>query len=489
MFTEIVGVGTRSGVHVYDLRRGTKLAQCTGVAVGGRQAFGMNDTWVVAANEKKAMCHVYMLNRGDASAKLTFPFPEEIACMHVLDGGRYIAAGARSGRILMWATASGRMLGAWDAHYGAVTALDSSDGVLVSGGEDAAAHVWVLSQALDRLARGDAAVTPLASITEHTMGITAVRVTQASVLAGRGRIYTASRDHTCKLWRVHGEHDGEHSAGCAELLATLLYPAVVNDIAVDASETRVFAATAAGLYQTSLYTYTQARPGAAPELTARGGTGDVVVSEGHTEYVAAEADVAAVGLSLDGTLLVSAARGGAVRVWDTASRQCLRTISDKQLDSGATQVSVRLAPPQLGGPRTLASVGLTRPDSLAEAVVAPRIAAISFAPLQRLLRDGGATEAAASEAAVRTRLAATAAREEMARFDMRLNRETPYGATARGDERLLAALQPSDGSAKKQVADLLQQMERLQRHNARTRALNDALYQGAVSEWLSGHNA
>ncbi|KAJ2342862.1 Pre-rRNA-processing protein ipi3, partial [Coemansia sp. RSA 2618] len=336
MFTEIVGVGTANGVQVYDLRRGTKLAQCTGVGIGGRQAFGMSDSWVAGVSEKRAVCHVYMLNRGDASAKLVFPFPEEIACVQVLDGGRCIAAGAKSGRILVWATASGRMLGAWDAHYGAVTALSSSDGVLVSGGEDAAAHVWVLAQALDQLARGDTAVAPIASAAEHTMAIAAVHVTPG-VLAGRGRMYTAARDHTCKQWRVRVERDGDRYAGRAELLATLLYEASVRDIAVDAGETRVFAATAAGLFQTNLYAHTRASPddvGAQAELAALGGTGSAVYSEGHVQFVAAETDVVAVGLSHDGTLAVSASRDGTVRVWDAGSRQCLRTISDKQLAGG-----------------------------------------------------------------------------------------------------------------------------------------------------------
>ncbi|KAJ2274290.1 hypothetical protein EV176_003047, partial [Coemansia sp. RSA 451] len=391
----------------------------------------------------------------------------------VLDGGRYLVAGAKSGRILVWATASGRMLGAWDAHYGAVTALGSSDGVLVSGGEDAAAHVWVLAQALDQLARGDSAVTPIASAAEHTMAISSVHVTPG-VLAGRGRIYTAARDHTCKQWRVRVERQGPRYAGRTELLATLLYTTAISDIAVDASETRVFVATAAGLFQSNLYAHTQAGADGTGALTALGGTGSAVYSENHVQFAAAETDVVAVGLSCDGTLAVSASRDGVVRVWDTGSRQCLRTISDKQLAGGVSGVSVQLAPPQLGGPRTLATAGLLRPDAMAEAVVAPHISSISFAPLQRLLR-ADTTEATAFEAAVKTRLSGS--RESMAQFDAQLRQDSAYSPTSRADSRLLGALRPADGSARKQVADLQQQMERLQRHNARTRALNDELYQ------------
>ncbi|KAJ2683135.1 Pre-rRNA-processing protein ipi3, partial [Coemansia spiralis] len=197
---------------------------------------------------------------------------------------------------------------------------------------------------------------------------------------------------------------------------------------------------------------------------------------GHVQYPAAEARIAAVRLSLDGTLLVSATSEGVVRVWDTASRQCLRTISDKQLGSGVTQLAVRLAPPQLGGPRVLAGAGQPR-------AAAQKITSISFAPLQRLAREGGTGEATAFDAAVKARLCG--ARDDMARFDAALSSDAPYGETARGDLQLLGGLRAVDGSAKRQVASLHQQLERLQRHSARMRLLNDELYQGAVTEWLS----
>ncbi|KAJ2548007.1 Pre-rRNA-processing protein ipi3, partial [Coemansia sp. RSA 1836] len=307
MFTEIVAVGTKHGIQVYDLRRGTRLAQGLGVGVEGRQGFCLTDTWVAAVNEKKPVCHVYMLNRGDTGAKIVFPFPEEIVCLHAIAGGKYLAAGAKSGRVLVWATASGRLLRAWDAHYGAVTSLASSEGVLLSGGDDAAVHVWALSQAIDQTALGDSAVTPVVSLTEHTMAITALQAAQCGLLSGKGRIYTASRDHTCKQWRLRIEHDGERYVGKAELLATLLYPATVNDIAVDKGETRVFAATAAGIFQTNLYAYRKTSSdgvqGGGIELAALGGTGDAVFSENHIQYPSAEAGVVAISLSWDGSLL------------------------------------------------------------------------------------------------------------------------------------------------------------------------------------------
>ncbi|KAI9506738.1 WD40-repeat-containing domain protein [Coemansia spiralis] len=481
MFTEIVAAGTKSGIQIYDLRRGTKLAQSLGVSIEGRQGFGMCATWVAAANTKKPMCHVYMLNRGDTGEKLVFPFPEEITCVHVLDEeGRYIAAGAKSGRIMIWSTASGRMLRSWDAHYGAVVSLASGEGILLSGGEDAAVHIWVLSQVLDQSSIGDTAVIPAVSLTEHTLAITAVYVAQAAVLSGRSRVYTASKDHTCKQWRVYMEYDGEKYVGKAELLATFLYPGIINDIVVDKGETRVFAATAAGLYQTNLFAYRKfssddTTHNTEVELLALGGTGGEVFSEHHCEYPIAEARVVAVALNFDGTLLVSATAVGDIRVWDVASRQCLRTINDKQLNTGVTQLSVRLAPPQLAGPRALV---------IAEQPVTCKISAISFAPLQRLAQEASAKTTTAFEASVKQKLADSTT--GMACFENALHGQTPYSQTSWKALDLLEELRPSNNgsSSEQKIADLLQQIERLQKHHARTRRLNDELYQGAVTEWL-----
>ncbi|KAJ1808602.1 Pre-rRNA-processing protein ipi3, partial [Coemansia sp. RSA 2599] len=373
------------------------------------------------------VCHVHILNRGDASAKLVFPLPEEITCVHSVDSGRLLVAGARSGRILVWAPASGRLLRSWDAHYGAVTALASGEGVLVSGGEDAAVHVWVLSQVL--VHDGDVPAAPIATMSEHTMPVTSLHVSGLPLLSGRGRVYSASRDHTCKQWRVRVENsdDGKEAraSGQVDLLGTLLYPAAVRDISVDLSETRVFAATAAGVFQTNLYRRTEESSNGSA-LVALGGTSSAVISDGHVAYPAAESDVISVSLSMDATLLVTAVPSGVVRVWDTASQQCLRTLSDKTLATGVQQLSIRMAPPQLGGPRASASAGLQRPSL-------------------------GIGSLSAFDAPVRTRLADTAG--DMKRFEMGLVGCSTYSETSRGDMELLAAaLSPSDSSAERQIA-------------------------------------
>ncbi|KAJ2594881.1 hypothetical protein GGF39_004048 [Coemansia sp. RSA 1721] len=431
-----------------------------------------------------------MLNRGDTSAKLVFPLPEELVCLHSISNGQYIVGGAKSGRILIWAPSSGRLLRSWDAHYGAVTCLDShDDGVLISGGEDAAVHVWMLSQILEF--NSDILVTPMATMAEHTMPVTSIHVSNGSLLSGKGRVYSASRDHTCKQWRVRVESidNGKETkiSGRVELLATLLYPSAVRSIVVDLQETRVFVATTSGVFQTNLYQVVDGK-GNGSSVVSIGGSSTAVISEGHIKYPALEQDMVAVSLSIDATLLVTAISSGVVRVWDTASRQCLRTLTDKSLLTGVQQLFISLAPPQLGGPRATATSGLHRPPVLTDTVIAPKISSISFMPLQRIApaiqQQTTANSFSAFDAPVRTKLKDTA--EDIKMFEDSLVGKMVYSETARGDMELVNALvRPQDESSERLVADLLRQTDRLQRHHARTRRLNDELYQGAVTEWLA----
>ncbi|KAJ2660073.1 Pre-rRNA-processing protein ipi3 [Coemansia sp. RSA 1200] len=389
---------------------------------------------------------------------------------------------------MIWATASGRMLRSWDAHYGAVTSLCSGEGVLVSGGEDAAVHIWMLSQAMDHFAARDAAAMPVVSLMGHTLAVTTLHMAGPGILAGRGRLYTASKDHTCKQWRVRIGHNREDYVGSAELLSTLLYPGIVNDIAVDKGETRVFAATGAGLFQTNLFAYGKSSPQSGTEhaevgLVALGGTGDVVLSKHNFRYPTTYKNIAALCLNFDGTLLVSASESGDTRVWDTASRQCLRTISDKHLGSGVVQLSSRLAPPQLGGPRASVHTGLLRPETIVEQPVPHKISEISFTPLQRLVQGAESRTSTAFEALIKKKL--VDATRDMAQFEASLEDSTPYGGqTSRADIAVLENLRPQNGSSERQIVELQQQMERLQTHHSRTRRLNDELYQSAVTEWL-----
>lgn len=63
-------------------------------------------------------------------------------------------AGGNSGTLYVWELSTGRLLRSWPAHYKAVSCLAflEAGGILVSGGEDTLANVWVLADVLDAAA-------------------------------------------------------------------------------------------------------------------------------------------------------------------------------------------------------------------------------------------------------------------------------------------------------------------------------------------------
>ena len=65
--------------------------------------------------------------------------------------GLYLFAGGRSVKMYVWELSTGSLLNAWNGHYKSVTNLkmDASGMLLVSGGDDAMMHLWLLPQLLD----------------------------------------------------------------------------------------------------------------------------------------------------------------------------------------------------------------------------------------------------------------------------------------------------------------------------------------------------
>ncbi|ORX68659.1 hypothetical protein DL89DRAFT_181750 [Linderina pennispora] len=298
---------------------------------------------------------------------------------------------------------------------------------------------------------------PWPAWTDHTMPITAISA-MSGVLAGRGRVVSAARDQTCKVWQVNVQRGEGSYTGNACVLATLLFPAPVNDVAVDSQQTRVFAATASGVFQTNLYQ-------SAAALVD-------VVAEPHKEFPHAE-NVSSVALSMDGSVLVAMGDSG-LRVWDVASRQCVRTVADRQMAAGtAGKLRVMLAPAQLGGPSSTTTVGCARPAT-AQQLGAARISEFSLLPLQRLERRSGDVPSTAFAATIKTQLPDST--RDMERF--------LANAVQTRDMQMVRRLAPGSGGEQR-VAELTRLVGRLEEHHRRTRRLNDELYQGAVTEWLA----
>ncbi|KAJ1929978.1 Pre-rRNA-processing protein ipi3 [Tieghemiomyces parasiticus] len=457
---------------------------------------------------ERPMVHCFTWNRDQAFLK--FPCPERLAVLELSYSGRWAVAGTPSGRLYVWETSTGQLVRSWDAHYRAVTALRFArdDSFLVSGSEDAVVSVWELAEMLEPVgyattgpARGsrsgdatgttEATPTPLYTWAEHTLPIT-------NIVCGYGlgpatRTITVSRDRTCKVW--------DHSTG--ELLTTLLLPAAITAVTLDSVEARLYLGTDTGvIWRVELYERARmAVPStdAFAMATAEVPTGDWVAVGGEQQIVDVGSRVnrddrtswptfnghttAVTGLqlSLDGTLLVSSDQAGRCVVWDTASREQLRTFDQHR--GPVSNLIVALRPPELSE--------LSMLDAAAK-----RLPAIQ--PFKRLVTDPTAATANSNTGAPTLDPAQflTGHERELEHIlaDVygadgdHFGREDLYTARLEG----LDALNTDDGSGQKaakddqedKVAQLQAELAKVQSHYARLRRLNEDLYNMTVDQVL-----
>ncbi|CAM6106553.1 unnamed protein product [Calypogeia fissa] len=223
--------------------------------------------------------------------------------------GTYLAGGGLSGRIYLWEVASGKLLRVWSGHYKAVSCLvfSDDDSLLISGADDGLVNVWPLFRVLDiaEEAQGETQITSLYGWSDHTLPVT-------GLLAGSGGpsaiVVSCSLDHTCKIW----------SLALGTLLRSIVFPTALNAVILDPGEYALYAGGTDGrIFITALNFGVPTASG----ILADGLLGTDAALIGHTRAVTALA------FSMDGVSLVSGSEDCTARLWDTVSRQVLRTFT------------------------------------------------------------------------------------------------------------------------------------------------------------------
>lgn len=216
--------------------------------------------------------------------------------------GNYLIGGGASGDIYVWEVLTGRLLKRWHAHYRAVTCLTLSDdeSLLISGAEDGCVRVWSLFMMFDDVRREESRHPYVHSFLEHTLRVTDVK-------SGHGGsnavIISASEDRTCKVW----------SLATGRLLRNIVFPTIIDTIAIDAGEYVFYAGGGDGkIYIAALN---------APATSS---------SEYGMHIVGSLADqsraVTSLAFCADGISLASGSEDGLIRIWDTRIRNIVRML-------------------------------------------------------------------------------------------------------------------------------------------------------------------
>lgn len=316
--------------------------------------------------------------------------------------------------------------------------------------------------------------TPYHAWSEHTLPVTDVVCGVGSF--GTARVFTASLDHTVKVWDL--------STGT--LLTTLLFPSFVSSMAVDPTETRLYAGCGKEglIVQASLYRRKEGSQRSRSAYEAIGGN----AVEGGVEHVGIEDNDAGVtfrsaapespvtenvvtclSINLDGTLLVAGCGDGTVIVWDTASRQAIRTFSQHKGSGSITCAQILLKPADLGG---MAALGVNGK---------PKVPVIQ--PFKRVMKLAGNAES--YDEGVTIELPGSSGDQRMLQRDLDnsdLLRPLHESRTTIASLQTLTSTSALESRAQRLTEDL----GRVHEHHLRIRAANDELWQVTVSEVMKG---
>ncbi|KAG0589114.1 hypothetical protein M758_2G245100 [Ceratodon purpureus] len=235
---------------------------------------------------------------------------EPIGPLACTSDGAYLAGGGASGRIYFWEVATGQLLRLWPAHYKNVSCLvfSDDDSLLISGADDGLINVWPLLRVLDMGEDNQGAEGQVAAMygwSDHTLPVT-------GLLAGSGGpnavVVSCSLDHTCKIW----------SLALGTLLRSIVFPTALNAVVLDPGEYALYAGGADGrIFITALNFGVPISSG----ILADGILGTDAALIGHSRAVTSLA------FSMDGVSLVSGSEDCTARLWDTTSKQVLRTFT------------------------------------------------------------------------------------------------------------------------------------------------------------------
>ncbi|XP_044110655.1 WD repeat-containing protein 18 isoform X2 [Neovison vison] len=243
--------------------------------------------------------------------------PGPVTCLTTSPNGLYVLAGIAES-IYLWEVSTGNLLVILSRHYQDVSCLqftgDSSH--FLSGGKDCLVLAWGLCSVLQ--ADPSRTPSPRHVWSRHTLPITDLHCGFGGPLA---RVASSSLDQTVKLWEV--------SSG--DLLLSVLFDVGIMAVTMDLAEYHVFCGGSDGsIFQVDLCT----GPGQ-KEKSFQPEQDSGKVFRGHRNQVTC------LSVSTDGSVLLSGSHDETVRLWDTRSKQCIRTVT---LKGPVTNAAIMLAP-------------------------------------------------------------------------------------------------------------------------------------------------
>eukprot|EP01080_Neovahlkampfia_damariscottae_P003112 gene3112-5282_t len=260
-------------------------------------------------NDKPAV-HVYSLKKEQPVFQCSLS--EKLTCIQNSSDGNYLFAGSESGLIYVWKICTGQLIKIFSAHLKSVTALcltpDSS--ILISGGSDTLIHVWSVADILDVKTKNERKISTLKTFSNHSLGITSLSCS----LGSHTKIISSSHDRTVKIFHL--------SSGIE--LCSIGFPSAIEKAILNYSEHILYAGASNGkIYETDLYPMT-------PQfIDSSGGTRNFSIDYDKNQIFKGHSDsITDITINEDNSQLLSSAKDGACIIWDTTSKQVLKSLKN-----------------------------------------------------------------------------------------------------------------------------------------------------------------
>ncbi|ORY19737.1 WD40-repeat-containing domain protein [Clohesyomyces aquaticus] len=270
---------------------------------------------IFAAQAEKAVLHVY--NREKGNQEVVVPFQERIHSIALAAKETVLLLGTASGRILAWETSSGRLVSTSTSHLQAVTtiAVDPTSNFFLSGSSDSMIHVWNLPSILSF--SPDASRAPIHTLSTHRGPVTSLVCGHSHSAANIA--VSISDDKSAIVWDYHR----------GQALRTYLLPETPSAVILDPADRAFYVAYEDGSLQTISF-YDEVQQSTPIDALRDTSSAHRPIQPPTKARYNAESQklggALSLGLSWDGTTLISGHASGKMASWDIAKGNYISTI-------------------------------------------------------------------------------------------------------------------------------------------------------------------
>ncbi|KAK5578843.1 hypothetical protein RB653_008517 [Dictyostelium firmibasis] len=329
--SEVIAITSKedTSLYIYDLRNGNLIATFNNSNNDSNGFCTIGSEYFATSQAGKAMINIYNWKKDQPIYKT--PIQEKSGPICCSSDGNYLVMGSASGMVYLWEVSTGTLLRMWEAHYNKISCITftKDDFYIITAGDDGIINCWSFEQCLDREV---SLLRARNSFSDHSLGITSIYCSYGGCNA---RLFSVSLDRTCKIWDLI----------TGRCINSIIFPTYLTSVCLDSTETTCYVGGGDGIiYQTDLI---QLNPQSIQllnnnnnnnknnnknnnnnSLAAQSFTNENEIGNKRKTFNGHTKAITSISLSMDGSLLVSGSMDGNCNIWDTFSRQIVRSISN-----------------------------------------------------------------------------------------------------------------------------------------------------------------